>query len=97
MVIPGQVPKRPRPLWLMEDCEAMVGSQINEKQVVSVRTALIAVKWGTMPKAAFINVAESIARKMPTMQGNAAKPKGSRFTTTCDFGLTGEFRQSQSD
>lgn len=43
MVIPGQVPKRPRPLWLMEDCEAMVGSQINEKQVVSARTALIAV------------------------------------------------------
>ncbi len=27
----------------MEDCEAMVGSQINENQVVSVRTALIAV------------------------------------------------------
>lgn len=43
MVIPGHVPKRPRPLWLMEDCEAMVGSQINEKQVVSVRTALIAM------------------------------------------------------
>ncbi len=42
MVIPGHVPKRPRPLWLMEDCEAMVGSQINEKQVFSVRTALVA-------------------------------------------------------
>jgi hypothetical protein len=34
MVIPGQVPKRPRPLWLMEDGEAMVGSLVNEKQGV---------------------------------------------------------------
>jgi hypothetical protein len=45
----------------MEDCEAMVGSQINEKQVVSVRTALIAVNhfrqrnhWGKFVEAPMV-------------------------------------------